>query len=256
MRRASLIALLIALTFGLIRAQQPEPKPAATTSSIKHSTTVAIPPALVSKVEADYPAKARLAKLTGRCSVSAMVDSDGIPQDLEIIRCTDRIFEKSSLDAVAKYRFKPGTNPDGIPITVSIAIDVDYTMSDGHGSKIRITYSRYTPPGVTSFEPDSNGIYPYSKTIAPPTLTAFSDQGYGDAAFQESGNSACDMVLTIGQKGKASNPEGVHCVRPGLERFITQSLLDSRYLPGGVNGKPVPVRMAIHLEFVGFFPLQ
>jgi hypothetical protein len=63
------------------------------------------------------------------------------------------------------------------------------------------------------------------------------------------GNSACDIVITISPKGKASDPQVTHCGNSYLEKPAVQSLLKSKYKPGQVNGRPVPMRASIHLEY-------
>jgi len=254
MRGSILIALSLFMSLGLGMAQQPVAPVAESPAATQPAGDGVNPPVPLTQVDAVYPSGAASSRLNGRCAVSAVIDTNGIPRELKIIRCADPVFEKNSLDAVAKYRFKPATNEAGTPVVAAIAIEINFRTSGGHDSKIRITYSRYTPPGVTSFEPTPDGVYPYSKNITPPTLVAFSDEGYGDAAFTRVGASGCDLVLTIDRKGKASNPESVHCETSGLGIAIIHSLTDSKFEPGKVDGKPVAVRMAIHIEFVGFFP--
>ena len=60
---------------------------------------------------------------------------------------------------------------------------------------------------------------------------------------------ACDVLLTISEKGKASEPKVAHCNRPELEKPAVESLLKSDYKPGMVNGKAVPMRGSIHLNY-------
>jgi hypothetical protein len=80
-------------------------------------------------------------------------------------------------------------------------------------------------------------------------MTSFVDEGYGDNAFMDAGKSACDIVLTISDKGKPSDPQVIHCERPALEKLAVQSLLKSHYKPGKMNGKAVPIRASVHLEY-------
>jgi hypothetical protein len=58
-------------------------------------------------------------------------------------------------------------------------------------------------------------------------------------------------VLTISTKGKAADPQIKHCERPELEKPAVESLLNSEYKPGMVNGKAVPMRASLHLEYGG-----
>jgi TonB family protein len=244
------------LLAGSIAVQQPGQPIVSNPENVQALVEKINPPVPRIQIEAEFPEKARIKKLNGKCVVSLGIDLNGVPQNVHIARCTDPVFEKSSLEAAAKYRFKPATNSEGKQVPAQVQIMIAFELMGVHDPVIRIHYSRYTPPGVTSFEPGPDRVYPYSKNVDPPVLTAFSDDGYGDAAFATDGTGACDITLTIDQQGKPSNPEGAHCTKIGITRLAAESLLDSRYTPGKVNGKPVAVRMAIHLEFVGFFPKQ
>lgn len=97
--------------------------------------------------------------------------------------------------------------------------------------------------------PDSDGVYPFTRRVTGPRVIKFFDEGYGRAAFAHEGNEACDVMLTIDTKGRASDPQVTHCERPELEEPAVQSLLKSRYQPGYVHGKEVPMRASMRLEY-------
>jgi hypothetical protein len=56
-------------------------------------------------------------------------------------------------------------------------------------------------------------------------------------------------MITISAAGKATDPKVTHCERPELEKPAVQSLLESKFKSGSVNGKPVPIRTTVHLEY-------
>jgi hypothetical protein len=206
-------------------------------------------PQPLNNVEASFSDEAREKRINGRCLASITVDVRGMPQDIKLIRCTDPSFQASSLAAVGQYRFKPAMMPDGKPIPVKINVEISYHIDGGRDSGPPIRYRFSTPPGTTTSEPDPDGVYPLTKLAAPPTITRFSDEGFGEAAFMVAGNSPCDIVLTISANGKASDVAVTHCERPSLEKPAVQSLLKSHYKPGSVNGVAVPIRTSIHLEY-------
>jgi TonB family protein len=73
-------------------------------------------------VEPEYPAGARR---QGVCSISLIVDPQGLPEDLHLVKGFDPEWDKSALIAVAKYRFKPATE-DGGPIPAKITVEVRF----------------------------------------------------------------------------------------------------------------------------------
>jgi protein TonB len=214
------------------------------------------PPRALNSVEAEFPSETRTKEINGRCAISLIVDVTGKPGNLKVVRCSDPAFEKNSLDAVAKYRFKPATRKDGTPIAVQIFITVGYLRSAAGFPKTKVLYGLFSPPGTTSDVPGADGVYPLTKSVTPPAIIKFSDEGFGNAAFIFPGNAACIVVLTISAKGKPSNPSITQCYKPILEKPAITTLLNSRFTPGTFNGATVPVRMSVRLEFDGSYPAK
>jgi len=210
------------------------------------------PPKPMTTPEAEYPPQARDRHINGLCSASMIVDTAGMPQDIQITRCTDPVFIENSLAAVRRYRFWPATRADGTPIPVKITIVVNFRVTGGQGVDVKVSYAVRTPPGIISSEPDTNGVYPLDRANRSPKLAKFVDEGYGTAAFFARGKGACDVVLIVDAKGKASSATVTQCELPRLEDSAVKSLLDSHFKPGRLNGVAVPVRVSIHLEFGGY----
>ncbi len=82
-------------------------------------------PRKVESAPVDYPELARVARLTGKVALQAVIDEDGELHDVEVLNC-DRPnlgFEQAVLDSVAQWRFEPATflgNPTAgyYPVTV------------------------------------------------------------------------------------------------------------------------------------------
>lgn len=218
------------------------------------------PPKVLDNVEAEFSDDARRRNIGGLCLVSMIVDVQGNPQNARIIHCTDPVFEESSLNAVKKYRFSPAVTQEGKPVPVMISVEVNYhlyrSLFARRASKEEISGEvsapiRYgfIPQQGGASDPGPDGAYPFTRTVTGPRVIKFSDEGYGRVAFIHEGNGACDVMLTISVKGKASDPQVAHCERPELERPAVESLFKSEYNPGFVNGKVVPMRASIHLEY-------
>jgi TonB family protein len=252
MRHLSLIALALLLGAGFGYAQQnttaadtPEPSKQSSAKKIN-------PPRLLNQVNAIFPYEARQRRINGCCLILLTVDVKGMPQEIKLVRCSDPSFEKNSLSAIAKYRFNPATTKDGAPVSVKINVDIAYWMEGNTSPAMPVLYAFGSPPGITSAAPDADGVYPLTESCTPPIMTKFSDNGYGSAAFVSlKGNGACDIVLTMSTKGKATDPKVTRCDRPELEKPAIESLLKSQYTPGMVNGKAVPMRASVHLEYGG-----
>jgi TonB family protein len=240
MRQFWIVALLLSL--GTAKAQQPS----STTDADNSAKSDIRPPRLLNHIEAEYPMDA-LKKGSGMCLVALIVNAEGGPENVHVVRCTDPVFAKNSLSAASKYRFAPSTRPDGAPVQVSLSVEVTYRLDAGR-PEVPIRCGFKTPPDTTSTAPDAAGVYPLTKLLDPPAMIGFADEGYGMAAFRVQGVGACDVVLKIDEKGKASDVGTVHCEKEFLDNPASESLLKSRYKPARLNGKPVPVRVSVHLE--------
>lgn len=256
MRSFWMIVLMMGFGAGLGRAQQTAQPADAPVPQDQWAVKKIKPPVPINNIEAEFSDEARAKNINGRCFLSAIIDLNGIPENIIIIHCSDPSFAQNSLAAVAKYRFKPAMTEDGKPVSVNIHIVIKYMLFDRFNHPVNkpiryaIRYGFSSPPGTLFTEPSADGVYSLTKEAFPPSMANFSDEGYGELAFLSTkGNGDCDIVLTISKKGNASDPQVIHCERPALEKPAINSLLKSKYNPGSMNGKVVPIRTLIHLEY-------
>jgi len=72
--------------------------------------------------EAEWPSKLR--NVEGACLVSLVIDANGQPQAMRVVRGTNEQFDEKALEAVAKYRFRPAKKGnDPIPVRMSIVVN-------------------------------------------------------------------------------------------------------------------------------------
>jgi outer membrane biosynthesis protein TonB len=110
MRRLWMIALILALASSLGHTQEATPS-METTPTDDQPTKKINPPKEISNIEGRFSNEARAKNINGRCLISLTVDAYGLPQEIKLVRCSDPSFEKSSLNAVEKYRFSgPNTS--------------------------------------------------------------------------------------------------------------------------------------------------
>jgi TonB family protein len=246
-----MIGLSMALVTTLGYAQRAASAADGTTPSGEAHSKKINPPYPLNQVDSEFSAEARAKEINGRCLVSVTVGVNGLPQELKLVRCTDPAFEKSSLSAASKYRFKAATTQEGNPVSYTLAVEINYRLNNSNNPiPMPVRWEFSSPPEITTTDPGTDGVYPLTRQSVPPVITRYVDSGYGNAAFlSPKGNGACDIVLTISAKGKATDPKVTHCERPNLEKPAVASLLNSKYTPGSVNGAAVPMRVSIHLEY-------
>ena len=84
-------------------------------------------PQLVYKVEPEYSEEARKAKFQGTVVLYVVVDEKGLPRDLKVVRPLGLGLDEKAVEAVTKWRFKPGYK-DGRPVAVAATIEVNFRL--------------------------------------------------------------------------------------------------------------------------------
>lgn len=84
-------------------------------------------PQLVFKVEPEYSEEARKAKFSGTVVLFVVVDEKGNPRDLKVVRPLGLGLDEKAIEAVTKWRFKPGYK-DGKPVAVAATIEVNFRL--------------------------------------------------------------------------------------------------------------------------------
>jgi TonB family protein len=84
-------------------------------------------PVLVSKIEPEYSEEARKAKYQGVVVLAVVVDPQGIPRDIKVIRPLGLGLDQKAVEAVQHWRFRPGTK-NGKPVNVSATVEVSFRL--------------------------------------------------------------------------------------------------------------------------------
>jgi periplasmic protein TonB len=84
-------------------------------------------PELVFRVEPEYSDEARKAKFQGTVVLYVVVDAKGFARDIKVIRPLGLGLDQKAIEAVQKWRFKPGLK-DGKPVPVSANIEVNFRL--------------------------------------------------------------------------------------------------------------------------------
>jgi len=74
-----------------------------------------------------YTEEARRAKVQGTCVLSLIVDAEGHPRDLRIVRGLGYGLDAKALEAVREWRFEPARK-DGQPVNVQVTVEVGFHL--------------------------------------------------------------------------------------------------------------------------------
>jgi len=85
-------------------------------------------PILIHEEEAEFSDEARRAKYQGVCLISVIVDTQGNPQNIRVIRTLGMGLDEKAVEAVRKYKFKPAIKDGKTPVPVIITVEVDFHL--------------------------------------------------------------------------------------------------------------------------------
>lgn len=78
--------------------------------------------------EAEFSDEARRAKYQGVCIVGLIVDAQGNPQNVHIVRALGMGLDEKAMEAVRKYKFKPAMKDGRTPVPVYINVEVNFRL--------------------------------------------------------------------------------------------------------------------------------
>jgi TonB family protein len=86
-----------------------------------------LPPQLIYAPDPKFSQQARAAKYGGISVVSLIVDAQGYPQNIQVIRHLQMGLDEETVAAVTHYKFKPATL-QGKPVPVAVDIQVKFKI--------------------------------------------------------------------------------------------------------------------------------
>jgi len=84
-------------------------------------------PLVLRSVDPEYSDEARRAKYTGIVMVSLIVDAQGLPEHVHVVRSLGMGLDEKAIEAVRHYRFKAATY-QGRPVPVEVQIEVNFQI--------------------------------------------------------------------------------------------------------------------------------
>jgi TonB family protein len=82
-------------------------------------------PVAISKPQPAYTDQARDKGVAGEVRLTCVIDENGVPTAILVRKSLEASLDKSAIDTVSQWRFKPGMK-DGKPVAVQVLIDVSF----------------------------------------------------------------------------------------------------------------------------------
>lgn len=85
------------------------------------------PPVVIYQVDPEFSEEARKAKFSGNVQVYLIVDANGNPSHVRVVRGVGMGLDEKAVEAVRQYKFKPAMS-NGKPVAVDLYIDVNFQI--------------------------------------------------------------------------------------------------------------------------------
>ena len=79
------------------------------------------------KVQPSYTPEAKEARIQGTVAITAVVNSLGRADEIQVSRSLDPGLDANAVGAVSQWLFKPGTK-DGQPVDVAVTIEINFKL--------------------------------------------------------------------------------------------------------------------------------
>jgi TonB family protein len=173
-----------------------------------------------------YPDKAVKAKKEGKTMVKAVIDANGNVIKTTILISSDKVFDAPSKEAVKKTKFTSAL-VNGKPVKSEIIIPIQFRL-DGKDEKPLNEEMPYIIGGMDAL----------TKSVR-----------YPDAAKAAKLEGKVIVEGVIDENGSVTETTIYKSVSPELDAEAIRALRSVKFTPGKKDGKAVPVKIFIPIEF-------
>ncbi len=107
-----------------VRDAPPPPEPAPGTVRMGGDVS---PPRVLLAPGPEFSEEARRKKVSGDVMVHLIVDENGLPQEVKVVRGLGLGLDEKAVEAVKRYKFRPAMRA-GVPVKVEINVDVNFQV--------------------------------------------------------------------------------------------------------------------------------
>jgi TonB family protein len=225
---------------GPITVPSPAPRPDA--QGIYALVPGVRSPIVIERAAAIFPPDASADGLPGECVLSLIVQPDGKPEKIEVLRSLGAAFDQAAILAVRQSVFSPGTVNDS-PVPVRIQIRTRFVDPS------RPAYPRIvTRPGAQQHFGESFGLSRISVDSLP-VLIHSQNAEYSAQARAAKFQGVVMVSLIVTEEGLPSEVKIVKGVGMGLDEKAVAAVQKYRFRPAMKDGRPVAFPLHIQVDF-------
>ena len=85
------------------------------------------PPMVIHKADPEYTPEALEAKLTGAVLLTLVVDPEGNPTEIKVVKGLGKGLDEKAVECVQKWHFKPATH-NSEPVSVKATVEINFRL--------------------------------------------------------------------------------------------------------------------------------
>lgn len=198
-------------------------------------------PVPIFEPDPQYPDSAKQNKITGSCLLKVIIDTNGVPQNVHVVRSTDASLEHSSVEALRAWRFKPALKDGVTPVPVEVAIATVFMPYKNYF----IAYAAFDP--ISPDETLAAAVAPGIKSnVHPPVPLNLDEVAAGRSPVPDSKrvHGDCILAMFVDANGVPHNVRVLKGVEPALDDDLVGTLQQLHFKPAMKDGTtPVGVNL-------------
>ena len=251
---ATLVAGLVATP--ALRGQETGAPPKRLVDVLLAGIQGAAKPSVTKRILPTYPAKARGKAIQGTAIIEVVVGKDGLVVDARPAvgsAADDFGFVQSTVEAVGGWKFQPAVD-EGRPVASLVLVRATFPKSQTAEDVPTVSADMAMVPHTSAAARDRSGLplksYPAKAPgLTPPQLDRSVQPRYTQDAMRRLVQGNVEMEILILTDGTVGNARVVKSLDSGLDQEALVAARYWRFIPGTLNGEPVPVLATLILSF-------
>lgn len=227
-----LIGFMVTSITSLQAEMMPQSETPPSAGGVHHVGRGISAPIATYKTEPQYTEEARTANFQGTVGLSMVVDEEGLPRKVKVVRPLGVGLDEKAIESVQQWRFLPA-RLNGKPVAVLATVEVNF----------RLLFGRPCP----KCKDHEGQLARLNFTLQPGTARPELTHGKLPGNPAAPGDQFLRIRLQVNEKGKPGSVKVLESTDKDWGEKTLRELRSWRFLPAMANGRPVPVEGVFEL---------
>jgi TonB family protein len=241
-------ALFAAAPPALAQVPEPAPAPGAVPDSVVFEIADHMPELLGGleglAARLQYPEEALTAGIEGRVFVRFVVDEEGVPTEITVVRGIGGGCDEVAVEGVRASRFTPGMQ-GGRPVAVRMSLPVTFRLTEPPPApRPPVVLTPLSPP-----KPETYAVVEEMPELIGGIARLQARIRYPEAARRAGIEGRVFVRFVVDEEGVPTEITVVRGIGGGCDEAAVAAVRASRFRPGLEDGRPVKVGMSLPVTF-------